>query len=100
MDIEFSVRTIEIDEHLQDKIQEMLKEGWSLVSGTKPVAVYHLQRIKPESPLARYGAVLPQSFGAVTGAGGVGVNEDQVFILRNGRLLKPGEEGLPENQPK
>ena len=92
MDIEFSVRTIEIDEHLQDKIQQMLKEGWSLVSGTKPVAIYHVQRIKQIS--------MPQSFGAVAGAGGVALKEDQVFILRNGKLLKPGEEGLPENQPK
>ena len=92
MDVEFSVRTIEIDEHLQDKIQQMLKEGWSLVSGTKPVAIYHLQRIKQVSAA--------QSFMGVSGHGGVGVNEDQVFILRNGKLLKPGEEGLPENQPE
>ena len=92
MDIEFSVRTIEIDEHLQDKIQQMLKEGWSLVSGTKPVAIYHLQRIKQVSAA--------QSFMGVTGHGGVALKEDEVFILRNGKLLKPGEESLPENQPK
>jgi len=91
MDIEFSVRTIEIDEHLQDNIQEMLKEGWSLVSGTKPVAIYHLQRIKPSAA---------HSFMGAAGQGGVGVDESQVFILRNGKLLKPGEENLPENQPK
>jgi len=92
MDIEFSVRTIEIDEHLQDKIQQMLKEGWTLVSGTKPVAIYHLQRIKQVSAA--------QGFMGAAGQGGVGVDETQVFILRDGKLLKPGEESLPENQPK
>ena len=92
MDIEFSVRTIEIDERFQDKIQQMLNEGWLLVSGTKPVAIYHLQRIKQVG--------VAQSFMGVAGHGGVALKEDQVFILRNGKLLKPGEEGLPENQPK
>lgn len=92
MDIEFTVRVIDIDEHLQDKIQEMLKEGWSLVSGTKPVAIYHLQRIKQISAA--------QGLMGAAGQGGVGVDESQVFILRNGKLLKPGEESLPENQPK
>jgi hypothetical protein len=70
----------------------MLQEGWSLVSGTKPVAIYHLQRIKQISAA--------QSFMGAAGHGGVALKEDQVFILRNGKLLKPGEENLPENQPK
>ena len=97
MDIEFSVRTIEIDERFQDKIQQMLNEGWLLVSGTKPVAIYHLQRIKQVSAAQSF---MAQSFMGVTGHGGVALKEDEVFILRNGKLLKPGEESLPENQPK
>jgi hypothetical protein len=91
MDIEFAVKTIEIDERLQDKIKEMLAEGWQLVSGTKPVAVYHVQRMKQMPQV--------QSLMGAAGAGGIKVDEDQIFILRNGKLLKPGEENLPENLP-
>ena len=87
MDVEFAVKTIEIDEQLQSKIQAMLAEGWQLVSGTNPVAIYHVQRMK-QQPLS-----------AVAGMGGIKIDEDQIFILRNGKLLKPGEENLPENQP-
>jgi hypothetical protein len=92
MDVEFTVKTLEIDEHLQDKINEMLAEGWQLVSGTKPVAVYHVQRMK-NMPRA-------QGLLAAGGFGGVKINEDEIFILRNGKLLKAGEENLPENQPR
>ena len=91
MDVEFTVKTLEIDENLENKIKAMLAEGWQLVSGTKPVAIYHLQRMK-QNPL-------PQSLMAVAGMGGITINEDEIYILRNGKLLKYGEDNLPENQP-
>jgi len=91
MDIEFAVKTIEVDEHLEQNIKAMLAEGWQLVSGTKPVAIYHVQR-------ARQAAA--QSFGFMGAQGGIALDESKVFILRNGKLLAAGEENLPENQPK
>lgn len=89
MDVEFTVKVLEIDEQLQDKIQAMLAEGWQLVSGTKPVAIYHVQRMKAAAALL-----------AVAGMGGVKIDESKIHVLRKGWLIPQGEEGLPENQPE
>lgn len=91
MDVEFAVKAVEIDEHLETKIKALLVEGWSLVSGTKPVAIYHMQRVKS--------ATAPQALLSAAGSGSIAIDENQIFILRNGKLLKAGEENLPENLP-
>jgi hypothetical protein len=35
----------------------------------------------------------------MSGQGGMPIDDSKVSILREGKLLGPGEENLPENQP-
>jgi hypothetical protein len=74
-DVEFDLRIIEINEQLQENIQRMLSEGWSLTPGHKAVAIYPVQRIK-QQPLGVLG---------VTST--MGIDESKISILRDGKIV-------------
>ena len=50
--MELDTKKIElpVDEHLEEKLRELEKEGWGLVPGIKPIAIYTLCRLKPAAP--------------------------------------------------
>lgn len=51
MAIEHKVEVFPIDGELQSKIDALVKDGWDLVPGVLPTAVYHLVRVKEDEPL-------------------------------------------------
>lgn len=50
MQIEYDVKVFPIDEALQEKVTELAAQGWELIPGIKPVAVYHVARNKDRPP--------------------------------------------------
>lgn len=55
MEVEHDVKVIPIDENLQAEVQKLATEGWEMVAGVKPVAVYHVARVKRPSAGAGFG---------------------------------------------
>lgn len=75
MQVEFKVEVIEINEQMPTKLEAMQAQGWGLVPGATPVAVYHLSRATA-APVAG-----TQAFGTLK------IDESGVQILRDGKLV-------------
>ena len=58
MDIEHSIKVFPIDADLQTNVQTLVNEGWEVIPGIPPVAVYHLVRAKKEPAAAGMGTLL------------------------------------------
>ena len=74
MELEHTTRTFPIDENLQEKVDALVKEGWELVPGVLPVAVYHLVRIKKDAS-----APSGQAFGKLT------VDDSKIMVIPAGQ---------------
>lgn len=48
MQIEHEVKVIPIDENFQTEVEKLRSDGWEIVPGVKPIAIYHLARLKKE----------------------------------------------------
>ncbi len=81
MEIEHCVKTFTFDDSLQQALQEMSAEGWTLVPGIVPVAVYHLVRIKGQQPDQQPPAATHQPRMRIH------IDESKIKILRNGELI-------------
>lgn len=75
MEVEHKMVSIEIDENHQARLQELEREGYSLIAGVPPVAVYHLVRQKPQPGQA------PPPTG---GMGTLSIDEAGVFVRKAG----------------
>jgi hypothetical protein len=62
-----------LDPDLQNKLAQLQAEGWQIVPGTHPVAIYHLQR-----------HVMPEQHAAV-GIGRMHVDESRITIIPGGK---------------
>lgn len=74
-EIEHDVKVIPIDARLQGEVKKLEAEGWELMPGVAPIAVYHLVRIKNKAPFAQ------------SAQGTFGVDDNKVHILRDGKLV-------------
>lgn len=45
-DVEHTVKIFPIDENLRQNVEALVSEGWNVVPGVAPVAIYHLVREK------------------------------------------------------
>ena len=75
MDLEYETRTIPIDEHFQDEVNKLVADRWEIVPGTKPVAIYHLARIKVSQAAA------------VGGFGTMQIDESKISVIRGGKVV-------------
>lgn len=77
MEIEHAVKVFPLGPTLEDDVRKMTAEGYMLIPGVVPVAVYHVVRIHakpgenpPPKPMAK-----------------IQVDDTKVKILRNGELI-------------
>lgn len=75
MEVEHDIKVIPLTANLQAELERLTKEGWILVPGVQPIAIYHVVRQK---------AVAAQ---ANTAIGTMTIDESKVQILRNGQLI-------------
>lgn len=47
MELEQQSVTFEVDEQMQGKVDALVAQGWGMAPGVKPMATYHLVRVKP-----------------------------------------------------
>jgi hypothetical protein len=67
---EHITKTMAITPDIEQELRQLATEGWEVVPGSMPVAVYHLRR---------------RPFGA--GQGGVAIDDSKVSIIRaDGRI--------------
>jgi len=69
---EFITKTLPIDANLQAECQKLEAEGWKVMPGTTPVAIYNLHREKP--------AVKPS--GPMEGLLKLSIDDSKVHIIR------------------
>jgi hypothetical protein len=65
-----------LDPDLQNKLAQLQAEGWQIVPGTHPIAIYHLERHVVAAPP-------PQP--AAAGVGRMHIDESQITIIRGGK---------------
>lgn len=79
MELEYETLMIPIDEAFQDKVKAKVDDRWEILPGTKPVAIYHLVRIKQQ---------IPQAAG-IGGFGSLNIDESKITVIRGGKVVKP-----------
>lgn len=75
MEVEHDIKVLPVNDKLQAEIEKLAKEGWTLVPGVQPVAIYHVVRAKQ------------QHISAPAGLGALHIDESKIGILRDGKLL-------------
>jgi hypothetical protein len=78
LEFEYDVKSIPVDAKFNDTVAQLIKDGWQIVQGVKPVAIYHVIRQKTPAP----------SFGG--GLGVITIDESKVHILRKDGTLDKG----------
>ena len=76
-EIEHCVKVLELNDDFQGQVKALEAEGWQLVPGVLPVAVYHLIRVK-------------QAANQANQAGGLGVlkvDDTKIHVIRNGQVV-------------
>lgn len=77
MEVEHQVKVFPLDTELENNIKAMTAEGWLLMPGITPVAIYHVVRMR---------GVQPQDDGHKPIVR-IAVDDTKVKILRNGQLV-------------
>lgn len=74
-ELEHAVKTLTIDEDYPVAVEALKAEGWELIPGILPVAVFHVVRLKirPATTDAQLNMV---------------IDESKIGILRNGEIVK------------
>lgn len=75
MEVEHDIKVIPLTPNLQAELERLTKEGWILVPGVQPIAIYHVVRQKAATAQAN------------TAIGTMMIDESKVQILRNGQLI-------------
>ncbi len=88
MELEYKTEMVPITESFQDDIGRLVADHWEILPGTKPVAIYHLVRIKAQVPQAA----------AVGGMGTLKIDESKISIIRGGKVVRP--DGTVEGEAK
>jgi hypothetical protein len=73
--MEFAVKILEFDDSLPQQLAALEAEGWQLLTGTKPVVIYQVGRIKNTSMAAQ---------------GGISIDDSKVTIIRAGKVVGNG----------
>lgn len=76
-EIEHAVKTLTIDEGLPAAVDALKAEGWELVPGILPVAVYHVVRRKVSESVGTGEAQLRMS-----------IDDSKILVVRNGKVVE------------
>lgn len=77
MEVEHDIKVIPVNENLQGEIEKLAKEGWALVPGVQPVAIYHVVRPKH----------INSHLMAPAGKGSLSIDDSKIHIMRDGKLI-------------
>jgi len=75
MELEYDTVMIPIDENFQGEVDKLVADRWEIVPGTKPMAIYHLARIKVAQAAA------------VGGFGTLQIDESKISVIRGGKVV-------------
>lgn len=75
-EVEHTIKVLPIDSNLEASVKALEAEGWELVPGVTPIAVYHIVRVKRDAPPASVG-----------GQGVIRLDDTKVHIVRDGKLV-------------
>lgn len=73
MQLEHKTATFDVDDDLQNKVQELAKEGWVVAEGTKPQITYALVRMVQEPSSAGFGKM--------------SIDDSKVIVIKAGEPL-------------
>lgn len=72
MQLEFKTEVVELNDQLAARLEQLRQEGWLVMPGVAPIAVYHLCR--------------PQSAPGQA-VGGLKIDEAGIQIIRDGKIV-------------
>jgi hypothetical protein len=75
MELEYQTVMIPIDEQFQNEVQKHVEAKWEVLPGTRPVAVYHLVRVKAAQAAS------------VGGFGTLQIDESKIHLIRGGKVV-------------
>lgn len=78
MQVDHAIRVFPLDQNLEANLHQITSEGWMLLPGVMPVAVYHLVKMQGVPPLKEDGTSPTVSFS---------IDDTKVKILRDGELI-------------
>ena len=76
MNVEHSVKVFPLDQDLESNIKAMSAEGWIMLPGVVPVAIYHVLRMVGAMPVSEGAA---QPFAQIT------IDDTKVPLIRDGQ---------------
>lgn len=76
---EYEVKSIPVDADFEEACKKLQADGWQIVQGIKPVAIYHVIRPKAKPSIGG-------------GLGVITIDESKVHILRKDGTLDKGFE--------
>jgi len=72
---ELEIRMIAINEQFQTEVNKLVADGWDILPGTHPFAIYHLVRVKAAQAAA------------VGGFGTLQIDESKITVIRGGKVV-------------
>lgn len=84
MEVEHAVKVFPLNAELENNIKQMTAEGWLLLPGMTPVAIYHCVRVKAQD---NDGNNLQSHSDGHVPVARIAIDETKVQILRNGELI-------------
>ena len=69
--MEKAVKTLPLDDNLHSAIEALMKEGWQLDPGFKPIVTYHVIRQKPGADAQLQ----------------LAIDDTKIAVLRNGEII-------------
>lgn len=76
MEVEHDIKVIPVNDKMTGEIEKLAKEGWTLVPGVQPVAIYHVVRQKNTHAAAN------------SGHGTLLLDDSKIGILRDGKVVQ------------
>lgn len=73
-DVEHITKVIPLDANFQAEVARLDSEGWELVPGVVPVAVYHLVRVK--------GVLSKPKPASQSGLGSLLIDDEKVYVIK------------------
>jgi hypothetical protein len=81
MQVDHSIKVFPLDQDLERNLQQMTAEGWMMLPGVMPVAIYHVVKMQGVLPAGEGGEHAVKPTVAIT------IDETKVKILRDGQLI-------------
>jgi hypothetical protein len=92
-ELEYKTLTSFLGPEQQAQLDALAKDGWQVMQGTQPVAIFSLVRVKPQKRSA-------DELASIGGFGDLKIDETKIHHIRGGRVVNPDGTIKDEEESK